>query len=148
MVLKSRNWYTSHFCPQFVKGCKRHCKKNWVNYSFRIFSSWRTFLFMPYSCIYTNKKEINFKKYLKPHFINILKPLNHCLQLAFSIWGQYSRYHKNDTSSNKAKFCIEILEKALFHYNKIHGVNTKFHFPGNIAFKPTSEEKIVILKNL
>ena len=52
------------------------CKQKWVIYSFRIPASWCTFLSRSHSCISTNKKVSNFKKYLKPTFYHYFKIFN------------------------------------------------------------------------
>ena len=110
----SFNYFDSPiFCPHMVKGRKRQCKQKWFFYSFRIPASWRTFLSKSHSCISTNKKVINFSKFLYMYY-HYLKTFNSqlltnstfwCLH-PLTIWGQYTCSSLRLGYQGRLEFCF------------------------------------------
>jgi len=94
------------YCPHMVKRHKRQCNQKWFIYSFRITASWRTFLSRSHSCISTNEKVSNFKKYLKTPFYQYFKIFNRPLLTTYFLVFM-SFYHM------RAEYCVFYLKCAL-----------------------------------
>ena len=82
---------TLHYCPHMVKGRKHQWKQKLVIY--RIPALWHTFLSGSHSYISTNKKAINYKKYIKTIFYQYFKILNRpLLRTSFLVFTSF--YHR------------------------------------------------------